>query len=626
MTSNKGVHHVVSITVYGAKGLKPKKDRHKFCVIFGIGNSKYRTDIVEDLFDNPVFNKEAEITVDSLDLDLKFKVTEKNEKDVLGQVIVPLYELGDQNMSSPHNVPLRPHRKCPTPHGVLIFEAWVTEKKAEKTPSRSASLENLKSVKSMGISSGLKKLRERMSISGKSSDEKSRKSPSESLFSLKSRGAVSYQDITRESHFHIPAGRHSLHSEVPAEQTDALDTVFELVPKRNSLYLGKVSEFSGPRPEISSISPKSGPASGGTVVTIRGSNLGQNQDDIVALNICGSDVLATLEYISPWKLQCETLPWNPCVGSISLETLSGGRGVSLVEFAFDEVLQRPPITSDSSSRLSQVLLSSITEEGRVEVSADSNSDTKEFGLAVPYSDDQTQSRFQVNEPDKHKPCLGLNDNNGDDDDGTPIVFNLTTVSLESLSKDRADDIDVDELTSEAEFNRTKGLERNGSNHREISQGQDASDRKTPTASNGMPAKLPPRVVEIQPMRMEDKNVGSLQRNGSDGIPPNKPARPFPDQRTSDQDILDGKKQSSNFHQRIDQDDVHNEKKSESVNEQIRDLEMQLLKKTDEIENLVRAKKSLMDENWRLKEYIEVLVMRAIKLCPEVLCVDDSSVV
>lgn len=536
-------------------------------------------------------------TVDSLDLDLKFKVTEKNEKDVLGQVIVPLYELGEQNMSSPHNVPLRPHRKCPTPHGILIFEAWVTEKKAEKTPSRSTSLENLKSVKSMGISSGLKKLRERMSISGKSSDEKSRKSASESLFSLKSRGAVSYQDITRESHIHIPADRHSLHS-VPAEQADALDTVFELVPKRNSLYLGKVSEFSGPRPEISSVSPKSGPASGGTVVTIRGSNLGQNHDDIVALNICGSDVLATLEYISPWKLQCETLPWSPCVGSISLETLSGGRGVSSVEFAFDEV-ERPPITNDSSSRLSQMLLSSITEEGKLEASADNNSDAKESGLAVPYSDDRTRSRFQVDEPDaeriqtritlsdkashafsgerdvmglslrgneskcvndedgtkepdKHKPCLGLNDDNDDDDDGSPIVFNLTTVSLEALSKDRTDDIDVDELMSEAEINRTKVLERNGSNPREISQGLDASDGKTPVTSNGVPVKLPPRVVEIQPMRMEDKNVGSLQRTGSDDSPPNKPARPFPGQRTSDQDITDGKKQSSNFHKRIDQ--------------------------------------------------------------------------
>lgn len=35
---------------------------------------------------------------------------------------------------------------------------------------------------------------------------------------------------------------------------------------------------------------------------------------------------------------------------------------------------------------------------------------------------------------------------------------------------------------------------------------------------------------------------------------------------------------------------------------------------------------LTDENWRLKQYVEALVMRAIKLCPEVLCIDDASVV
>ena len=36
-------------------------DKHRFAVIFGSGQNKFRTDIVEDLFDNPTFNTECEM-------------------------------------------------------------------------------------------------------------------------------------------------------------------------------------------------------------------------------------------------------------------------------------------------------------------------------------------------------------------------------------------------------------------------------------------------------------------------------------------------------------------------------------------------------------------------------------
>ena len=36
-------------------------DKHKFCVIIGVGGCKYRTDVIEDLFDNPVFNTECDM-------------------------------------------------------------------------------------------------------------------------------------------------------------------------------------------------------------------------------------------------------------------------------------------------------------------------------------------------------------------------------------------------------------------------------------------------------------------------------------------------------------------------------------------------------------------------------------
>lgn len=537
--------------------------------------------------------------MDNLDLELKFKVTEKNEKDVLGQVIVPLYELGEQSTSSPHKVPLRPHKKCPTPHGMLVFEAWLTEKTVEKVASRSLSLDNLKSIKSIGITSGLKKLKERISVTAKPPpDEKQKKGSSESLFSLKARSAVSCQDMTRESHFYIPGDRHSLHS-VSSEPSDFLDTISELPSsKRGSLYLDKVSEFSCPRPEVTSVSPRSGPETGGTILTIRGSNLGQNLEDIVLLNICGSDVLETLEYISPWKLQCKTLPWNPCAGNISVETFSGGKGTSLVEFAFTEV-EKPKflIANSPGSYSPQTSLPDIYEEGKHEVDDSeglddqSNSNFEEFGLAIPYSDSETQSSFQVDELDSTQTSANItpSDTSSRIFSGEDGVIRLSVGGNELKSPDKEPDAtleqeekprldykitngiylahdsnvvygrdynggnDEDELVTKVEINTTKILVQSGFPSTEIPAGQEKSDGKTVTASNGAPVKLPPPVVEIQPtMRMEDKHVGAPQGKGSGGNPPQKPPRQFSGRQNSGQNSFDHTTLSSDLERSVDQ--------------------------------------------------------------------------
>lgn len=388
--------------------------------------------------------------MDSLDQELKFKVTEKHEKDVLGQVIVRLDELGDHNTSSPHKVPLRPHKKCPTPNGLLIFEAWITAKKVENVPSRSTSMESLKSIKSLGLSSGLKKLKDRITISSKSSDSKNKKNSSESLFSLNPRNAISCQDVTRESPFYIPADSRSLHSDV-VDSFDAFDNISEYsddYQKRNSSNLEKVSEFICPKPEVTSISPKSGPQTGGTVLTIRGSNLGQSQEDIVVLNICGSDVLDTLEYISPWKLQCKTVPWKPCVGGIIIETLSGGRGQSLVEFTFSEV-EKPKtltekaktLTSDKTSLHSASEDADNTETYASRYEDASNSDG--IGFAVSYSDSLPDENsfsagiLEVSPDSRIKPSAEISDQqnfsmeNGEDSNLRPSTNEQMTLDNDS---------------------------------------------------------------------------------------------------------------------------------------------------------------------------------------------------
>ena len=36
-------------------------DKHRYSVIVGVGSCKYRTEVVEDLFDNPTFNTECDM-------------------------------------------------------------------------------------------------------------------------------------------------------------------------------------------------------------------------------------------------------------------------------------------------------------------------------------------------------------------------------------------------------------------------------------------------------------------------------------------------------------------------------------------------------------------------------------
>lgn len=88
-------------------------------------------------------------------------------------------------------------------------------------------------------------------------------------------------------------------------------------------------------PEITGLSPKSGPRSGGTRITVRGCNLGMSKEDIVSVNICGCDLMSGLEFHSPAKLVVVTKPWSGS-GPVVLETKCGGRGISTLNFTFQD--------------------------------------------------------------------------------------------------------------------------------------------------------------------------------------------------------------------------------------------------------------------------------------------------
>ena len=107
---------------------------------------------------------------------------------------------------------------------------------------------------------------------------------------------------------------------------------FTLFKPRLAPTLGQVLSSSN-TPEITGLSPKSGPSSGGTRITVRGCNLGKSKEDIVSISVCGSDLYATLEYHSPAKLVVITKPWAGS-GPVVLVTKSGGRSTSTLNFTF----------------------------------------------------------------------------------------------------------------------------------------------------------------------------------------------------------------------------------------------------------------------------------------------------
>jgi len=107
------------------------------------------------------------------------------------------------------------------------------------------------------------------------------------------------------------------------------------------------------------VSPKEGSVEGGTRLTIRGSNLGRNKEDVIGLYVCGSNVLSSLEYVSASKLVCTTKAHKPCVGNVTVETQVGGRGVSLVQFTFND----PAAAASSSSSSAAVRAAGVAGAG-----------------------------------------------------------------------------------------------------------------------------------------------------------------------------------------------------------------------------------------------------------------------
>eukprot|EP00049_Salpingoeca_infusionum_P014631 m.276626 g.276626 ORF g.276626 m.276626 type:complete len:1016 (-) comp15713_c2_seq6:2052-5099(-) len=93
-------------------------------------------------------------------------------------------------------------------------------------------------------------------------------------------------------------------------------------------------------PQINGLRPSLGPSTGGTTVTIRGSNLGISEADVIDVVICNVSVRDTLKYFSQAKLQVTTKACDPDLasGRVVVTTSSGGVGVSAVPFVVEKVI------------------------------------------------------------------------------------------------------------------------------------------------------------------------------------------------------------------------------------------------------------------------------------------------
>lgn len=89
-----------------------------------------------------------------------------------------------------------------------------------------------------------------------------------------------------------------------------------------------------PPPEVTGLKPARGPESGGVVVTVRGSNLGIDQNDVIDVFFRGTSCNGNVTFVSASKLQC-MLPPGEGTGPVVVTTRSGGTGTSTVEFTYE---------------------------------------------------------------------------------------------------------------------------------------------------------------------------------------------------------------------------------------------------------------------------------------------------
>ncbi|XP_065188204.1 uncharacterized protein LOC135818968 [Sycon ciliatum] len=412
----------ITVIVSSASGLPTgKSGRCRASVIFGVGKTKFRTQQIDNA--NPVWNERSIVPVSETDSSpLVFTVTRKERP--LGEVSIPLAKV-PLKCTKPTTITLAACRDCPSPTGQLSYECWVTKHYPGKSPSLLGASNNnlgdgmgnvgeIKRSKSMKnrVGSSLRSSLRRGSEGQKTLDPNGLRSAGKTSPTL----ASSAEDVTRQ-----PArlqGEVAASSSVPCTpevpksllSPNGTPVETRTPPKRRFSFVrsddpksagttspqGMAKSQSStavplkeaePTPKVTGISPRDGSKVGGTVLTVRGENLGTSADDIEAVTVCGVPCnLEDLDYVSARKLVCKTPPGSVGSGPVEVQTKSQGKGSSTVTFTYwDPSVQpeeRMPVLPDPEP-VRTASLSPSTADGIADAAAKAVSGKKKkFGQST----------------------------------------------------------------------------------------------------------------------------------------------------------------------------------------------------------------------------------------------------
>lgn len=278
--------------------------------------------------------------VTNVEQNVFFTVTNKDE--VLGQVSFPLANVPSTINHRRQKADLEPHKKAPNPQGELLYECWVSRYAESKTRISVSSSEDVPTPSPTVKHKSFKKFRNSLKGSGhrRSKTEGLPEDTTRKGSGLGRLGSKSMLDISSLS---PDSGKLTLSKASSNPDLSVLSESNVLEVPQSGRH-GSKSSF-GSRtsvtdsdiiPEIVSIFPTEGPIEGGTRIIIEGFNLGEYKEDIIGLNICGANCLASLEYESSCRVYCTTKAWRVSSGKITLETQTGGKGASDLNFSFVE--------------------------------------------------------------------------------------------------------------------------------------------------------------------------------------------------------------------------------------------------------------------------------------------------
>lgn len=245
------------------------------------------------------------------------------KEDVLGHITIPVASLLTEKEVL--KSALRAHKKCPNPHGELIFQCYVSKQ-------RPALLSPHTNTNTGGHLTGFQKLRQNFSSSQttlqkQNKEEKEEKRKSNSLANFNKKLSKSIHDI-----FHIGRLGGSNIEQQDEESSPAVKG------KRFNLRfpsMGTGLDSTGRDiPVVTHIVPNMASTSGGTRLVLEGRSLGLGKSDIMELILCGSDLQDSIEFESENRIYVTTKPTSAGKGDLWIETVSGGQNVIKNIFTF----------------------------------------------------------------------------------------------------------------------------------------------------------------------------------------------------------------------------------------------------------------------------------------------------